>query len=83
MSLVISLRIRSKEESIAHGDLEDRCTLEAGENPVKKVPLVISRNEDETLIDELVYDNDEQGDGISIMQMVPGQVMLNGKGCMV
>ena len=30
---------------------------------MKKVPLVISRNEDETLIDELVYDNDEQGDG--------------------
>ena len=52
-----SIRTRIRR---AYEDLGDQCTLETAENPVKKVPIAITRDEAEYLIDEL--DDEEQGE---------------------
>ena len=52
-----SIRTRIRR---AYEDLGDQCTLETEENPVKKVPIAITRDEAEYLIDEL--DDEEQGE---------------------
>jgi hypothetical protein len=50
----------------AYSNLGDQCTLENGVNPIKKIPLGISGNDAEVVIDELFTDEgfelvDEQG----------------------
>ena len=46
-----------------YNDLGDQCSLEAGENPVRKAPLGVTGVDAELIIDEIMGGNDDGGGG--------------------
>ena len=63
-TLIVPVSISSRVRN-AYRDLGSRCTIPPGENPVQKVPLIVTGSDAEVHIDVLLEDDDvQQGQGV-------------------